>query len=118
MDGDTDPDLQALRARLLEERRSLQALSDSARESRDPVTLDQGSVGRLSRMDAMQVQAMAIESERRRQTQIKRIDTTLKRIDEGEYGYCARCAEEISPDRLKADPTTPFCTDCMGRPAG
>lgn len=117
MDGDTDPDLQALRARLLEGRRSLQALSDSARESRGPVTLDQASVGRLSRMDAMQLQAMAIESERRRQTQIKRIEAAVKRIDEGEYGYCVRCGEKISPDRLKVDPTTPFCTTCMGRPS-
>jgi DnaK suppressor protein len=113
MSGDTDLDLEGVRAGLIEERRSLMALSDSARQSRDPVTLDQASVGRLSRMDAIQLQAMAIESERRRQVQIRRIDAAVKRIDEGEYGYCARCGDDISPDRLKVDPTAPFCTACM-----
>ena len=106
-------ELEEFRSRLLNERQSLIALSDGARESRSPVTLDQASVGRLSRMDAIQVQAMAMEAERRRQTQIKRIDAAIKRIDEGEFGYCVGCGEAISEKRLGADPTTPFCTPCM-----
>ena len=77
--------------------------------------MDQTTVGRLSRMDAFQVQAMATESERRRQTQIKRIDAALKRIEENEFGYCARCGEPISEKRLAIDPTTPYCTNCAAR---
>jgi DnaK suppressor protein len=107
-------DLAKLRSQMIEERQSLMALSDKGRASRDPVVLDQTSVGRLSRMDAMQMQAMAIESERRRQTRIKRIDAAIKRIDEGEFGYCARCGEEIAERRLEADATAPFCTRCTG----
>lgn len=100
------------RERLIKEREVLEALSDTGRDSRNPVVLDQTSVGRLSRMDAIQVQAMAIESERRRQTQIKRIEAALKRIDEGEFGYCLRCGEEIPEKRLEIDPTALLCTRC------
>ena len=50
--------------------------SDNSR----PVELDQTKVGRLSRMDAMQSQAMAKETQRRRKNDITRIDAAIKRI--------------------------------------
>ena len=66
-------------------------------------------------MDAFQVQAMATESERRRRAQIKRIDAALKRIEDDAFGYCAKCGQPISEQRLAIDPTTPFCTNCARR---
>ena len=87
-------------------------MSESAESGRRPVELDQQSVGRLSRMDAMQVQAMEIEAERRRLERIRRIDATLARIDRGEYGACVRCGDDMDPKRLALDPTTPLCADC------
>lgn len=44
--------------------------------------------------------------------EIARIDAALVRIDEGEYGFCARCGRDISAARLDAVPYTPFCRDC------
>lgn len=108
--------LEAIRARLLERRDELLALGKAAAESRRPVELDQTTVGRLSRMDAMQVQAMAIEAERRRSLELRRIEATLRRIDEDEYGYCVQCGEEIAAKRLTLDPTTPTCIGCAGTP--
>jgi len=81
-------------------------------DDRKPVELDQSQVGRLSRMDAMQVQEMALEQERRREIEIKRINAALERIGEGEYGFCLKCGEGISPKRLKFDPSTPMCVHC------
>jgi DnaK suppressor protein len=81
-------------------------------EDRKPVELDQSQVGRLSRMDAMQVQEMALEQERRREIEIKRINAALVRIAQGEYGFCSKCGEVISPKRLEFDPSTPMCVDC------
>ena len=81
-------------------------------EDRKPVELDQSQVGRLSRMDAMQVQEMALEQERRREIEIKRINATLVRISEGEYGFCLKHGEGITPKRLEFDPSTPMCVDC------
>ena len=105
-------DLIALRERLLAERASLEELSQGSRDARQPVALDQQSDGRLSRMDAMQAQAMALAAKRRRRVQMQRIDATLRRIEEGEYGYCVGCGEEIAPRRLEIDPTAALCTGC------
>ena len=85
---------------------------DSTADSRKPVELDQASVGRLSRMDAMQMQAMARASERLRNQEIERIKATLKRIDDGEFGYCVVCGEAIAPERLAIDPTIPTSIGC------
>lgn len=101
-----------IRQRLIEEREAVLASSRSSREARDPVTLDQPSVGRLSRMDALQGQAMALETERRRQTRLQRIDAALERLDEGEFGYCIACGEPIAEKRLEFDPTVPTCLEC------
>ena len=97
---------------LLQQQQELISLSESAKESTRPVDLDQSSVGRLSRMDAMQSQAMALENKRRREVQLLRISAALERIKEDEYGYCASCDEEINERRLEVDPATPFCVSC------
>ncbi|WP_331251149.1 TraR/DksA family transcriptional regulator [Rhizorhabdus dicambivorans] len=79
---------------------------------RAPVTLDQESVGRLSRIDAMQVQAMALAAQRHRQAECSRIDAALMRIDSGDYGWCVRCGEEIEAKRLDRAPATTMCLAC------
>jgi DnaK suppressor protein len=100
------------RARLIEEQRELDTLSRDSSEGRGAVTLDQQGVGRLSRMDAMQQQAMAQESERRRQLRHRRIESALKRLDDGDFGYCVHCGEAIAEERLNFDPTVPSCVTC------
>ena len=76
------------------------------------VELDQSSVGRLSRMDAMQGQAMAQENERRRILKLELIDAALKRITNNDYGACLSCDEDIAIKRLKFDPTSTLCIEC------
>ena len=76
------------------------------------VELDQSRVGRLSRMDAMQGQAMAIEADRRRQIELQRIAVALERLENDEYGYCLSCDELISEKRLNVDPTATLCITC------
>jgi DnaK suppressor protein len=100
-------------------RKTLRALGAQIRAAeaetsgeREPVELDQQAVGRLSRMDALQVQAMAQETSRRRKMQLRRITAALARIGEGEFGYCLECGEEIAARRLELDPTAPLCIDC------
>tara|TARA_R110000868_G_scaffold207285_6_gene456285 strand:- start:163 stop:501 length:339 start_codon:yes stop_codon:yes gene_type:complete len=108
-------DILLFKAKLMTMREEI--LSSQARtgEDRKPVELDQQAVGRLSRMDAMQQQAMAMEAERRRGFQLGRIEATLKRIDDESFGFCALCDEEIGEKRLVLDPTTPTCVKCAGR---
>lgn len=98
----------ALRKRLAELEREDGANADS----RDTVELQQDSVGRLSRMDALQQQAMAQAQERRRESERKRILAALDRIEEGDWGYCLTCGEEIAAKRLAHDPSVPRCVNC------
>ncbi|MDN3521791.1 TraR/DksA family transcriptional regulator [Halomonas ramblicola] len=103
--GEVRERLAALRARLEEE-------SASSSDARDTVMLDQTSVGRLSRMDALQGQAMAKAEEQRRQLALKRITAALTRIERGEYGECIECGEWIGRARLEWDPLVLKCIDC------
>jgi DnaK suppressor protein len=112
MSSRSDLDLKAIKAALLSEQAELANISAAGADERRPVELDQQSVGRLSRMDAMQVQAMARATESRRQVRGQRITATLARIEAGEYGYCVECGEEIPAKRLEIDATTPRCVDC------
>jgi len=84
-------------------------------EARGPVTLQQDSVGRLSRMGAMQQQQMALAAEKRRQSERSRIAAALHRLDQGEWGYCLTCGEEIAARRLEHDPSVATCVGCAGK---
>ena len=105
---DTDTARAALRARQDE----LEKLSESSADARATVTLDQASVGRLSRMDALQSQAMAQATERQRAAELARIKSALLRMEEDEYGYCIVCGEEIAAKRLDIDPAASHCVKC------
>ena len=107
-------DIDQFHQRLTSRRKELIKLADASRESRAPVELDQTVQGRLSRMDALQGQAMALETERRRAAELTRIEAALARIETGDYGYCVSCDEEIAANRLELDPSIPTCIQCAG----
>ena len=77
------------------------------------VMLDQSSVGRLSRMDAMQQQAMASGLRAALQRQKLRLAAARTRLENGSFGTCCQCGAAIALPRLQADPGTPFCADCQ-----
>ncbi len=108
----SDIDVDHFRALLEARRTELRALSDAAKDSRKPVELDQQSIGRLSRQDALQQQAMAKAQDARRVSELRKIEAALSRLDEGEYGYCAECGEAIAPKRLEIDLTATRCAVC------
>ncbi|MEZ5736166.1 MAG: TraR/DksA C4-type zinc finger protein [Novosphingobium sp.] len=103
------------KSRLLARRAELDEEDRISAESRAPVTLEQDSVGRLSRMDAMQVQAMALAAEKRRQAERSRIEAALRRIEDDEWGWCVTCGEEIATARLEHDPSVAQCVGCASR---
>ena len=105
-------DLAQYQAKLKARRAELLAEDELSEADRAPVTLDQESVGRLSRIDAMQMQAMAMAQLRRRQAERAAIDAALDRIDAGEYGFCLQCGEEIAAARLEHNPAVANCIEC------
>jgi len=90
----------------------LKDLETTSSVSSQPVALDQASVGRLSRMDAMQAQQMALETARRRQDELHRVERALRRIETDEYGCCFICGEDIDVRRLLIAPTATRCVNC------
>ena len=101
-----------IRKALEDELASLQVEDEVGAEDLGTVHLDQQSVGRLSRMDAMQRQAMAQANQRRRTARKQRLFAALGRLEEGEYGYCTDCGEDVHPDRLALDPAVALCISC------
>ena len=83
----------------------------SSKESAGVVELDT-SIGRLSRMDAMQNQQMALELRRRQEQQLQRIANALKRMDQNRYGFCGRCKQPIAEERLEVSPDVVMCVKC------
>ena len=100
------------RDKLLALRAELENAAAAGAESAAVVELDQAKVGRLSRMDAMQAQAMAKAAGQRREASLRRITQALKRVDDGEFGACEECDEPINPKRLEFDPTATLCIAC------
>ena len=98
--------------KLLDLKRTLQRAQETGDQAEKTVELDQACVGRLSRMDAMQAQAMSVETGRRRREKLRQIDLALERIAADEYGYCHECGEDIAAARLDFDPTAPLCIQC------
>ena len=105
-------DTSAFREQLLARQAELIELSSISAEARAAVELDQASVGRVSRIDAIQQQAMAVANERNRTLELERIKAALVRIEDGEFGYCIACGEYIGEKRLRFDPSIATCIAC------
>jgi DnaK suppressor protein len=105
-------DIPALKRQLAARLAELEAGHGTRAQATDTVELDQARTGRLTRMDALQQQAMAQASNRRAQLEMQRIRGALQRIEAGEYGHCVRCEEPIGAGRLRADPSVTLCIDC------
>ena len=108
----SDKQLQQFRSLLLERKQALLKADETGGEAEQVVELDQARVGRLSRMDAMQAQAMSLETGRLRRLTLVKIDAALARIEEGDFGECFECGEPINPKRLEADSTATLCINC------
>lgn len=103
-----------LRADLVELRSSLQAAVAAGESASETVALDQSAVGRLSRMDAMQVQEMAKAGLRNHRRRLVQVEQALRLVESDEYGTCRACEDPIGYPRLRARPETPLCLRCQG----
>ena len=104
--------VEQIRTLLLNQRQVVLEILESSEQGAATVELDQTRVGRLSRMDALQAQAMSQESLRRRRIELNNITAALARIDSGDYGLCTECGDEIVYGRLEIDPAGPLCVNC------
>ncbi|WP_120502486.1 TraR/DksA C4-type zinc finger protein [Roseovarius sp. EL26] len=107
-----ESDLITFRNLISERLNALDAEDVLGAEGQQTVELDQQAVGRLSRMDALQNQAMANANHARRQAERARLNAALIRMNEGEFGYCDSCGDVIKLERLHLDPAAMICVEC------
>jgi len=105
-------DLRKFKELLLQKRAMVRKDLEAGTEASRIVELDQTRVGRISRMDALQAQAMSQATNRRREVELRRIAAALKRIEEDDYGHCLNCDELIASGRLEIDPAATLCIKC------
>jgi len=111
----SDAELAELRDALLSRADALHTAAKTNDAATAVVELDQARMGRLSRMDAMQSQAMSVEIKRRNERELVAIKAALARMGNDEYGECLHCGEEISIARLRANPVATLCIECAER---
>ncbi|HDP24911.1 MAG TPA: hypothetical protein ENN34_05730 [Deltaproteobacteria bacterium] len=112
MNNETTHRYEKILRELLDDLRS--AMNQPVDESR-PVQVD-GTMGRVSRGDAMQVQQLALEMKRRREGRIQAVEAALERIRLGTYGFCVRCENPIDQGRLEVLPDVVLCVRCASNP--
>ncbi|PKO26465.1 MAG: molecular chaperone DnaK [Betaproteobacteria bacterium HGW-Betaproteobacteria-9] len=105
-------EIEQFRARLLTEQRETVEAIQQAQRSAAPVELDQSSVGRVSRIDALQQQALAKGLLERLTIRKRKVEAALARFDSRTYGLCCACHGDVELERLNADPAVVFCQEC------
>ena len=108
----TPEQIDELSLRLTEERTKLAELLKVTKDGARPVSLSE-PIGRLTRMDALQQQAMTKANRSTYERKLRLVKAALDTIAKGEYGYCRSCEEPIGYRRLTARPETPFCLECQ-----
>lgn len=103
---------EALRREILRELERLESSMRVTEEGLRPVELDPGAVGRLSRIDELQNQALTRNLREREQLKLGGLLQALRRLEAGVYGLCTECGCEISFDRLLVFPETSTCRAC------
>jgi len=107
----TEQELSAIRQKIDQRIEELENLLGEDSEETKPIEPDV-SIGRLSRLDSMQMQQMALEQHRRQEAELQKLKEAFSRIEDGSYGQCVMCRQPIAPARLEAQPDAILCISC------
>jgi DnaK suppressor protein len=103
---------ESLRPVIMTRLQEIEAELDAGAESTKAVAPDV-SIGRLSRLDSMQMQQMALAAKRRLEEERARLHDALQRISAGTYGRCLQCGGDIALERLQYQPDAVVCMPCL-----
>ncbi len=98
--------------RLTVAKAQIKALLDQTAQDSRPVDLEL-PIGRLTRIDAIQMQGMAQMNRQQLDIRRQQVDASLAAFDTGKFGFCRHCHQPISFARLEVLPESPFCVDCQ-----
>lgn len=84
---------------------------EKLKEKIEPISPD-CSLGRLTRLEAMQEKSINEAVLEKAKTRLKKIEFVLRKIDSEEFGICSICEEEIPYGRLQIMPESTICIEC------
>ena len=109
-----DPEqIESIRMLLEQQQQALERQLQIGNDAIRPVELDQQSVGRVSRIDAIQQQQMALAGQGQAEQMLEQVKQALGRIESGAFGFCQACEEPIAFARLQVQPFARLCIDCQ-----
>jgi len=79
---------------------------------RDEIQVER-SADQLDEIQRASERSLAVSNLDREYSQLRNARAALRRIQEGSFGTCQECEEDIHPKRLAAVPWTPFCIRCQ-----
>lgn len=107
-------DQEKFRPRILARLEAVKSELADLADSIEPVSPDV-AIGRLSRLDSMQAQQIALAGKRRLEDEHNRLTEALRRIDAGNYGRCLLCGGDIAAERLEYQLDATTCVPCLNR---
>lgn len=108
----TEKQIETFRQRLLAAKREIEGLLQRTVSDAKPVDLNL-PIGRLSRMDAIQMRSMSQMNRFQLDIRRQQVDASLADVAAGRYGLCRSCKGPIGLGRLEVLPESPFCVDCQ-----
>ncbi|MCB1324848.1 MAG: TraR/DksA C4-type zinc finger protein [Spirochaetales bacterium] len=102
---------QAIREKMIAEMRALEKNVRTLEEATRPIKPDV-SLGRLTRMDAIQNRSVSESALRDARAKLGAIKTALDKLEGDNYGVCVSCGSQIAPARLEFMPESTTCVDC------
>ena len=107
----TDKDKNILRDRIKKKIVRMEGQLLELIEQTKPIA-PENSIGRISRMDAINNKSVAEAALRMNQENLKELKSNLEKIDKKEFGMCISCGKEIKLGRLMALPESTRCVNC------
>ena len=109
----TEEQLETFRARLEDAKAAAQSLLAQSAQGEERVEVSGSSIGRLTRIDAIQMQGMSQMSRAQLDVRLQQIEAALECFAHGTYGTCRSCKSSIHLARLEALPEAPLCVECQ-----
>lgn len=72
----------------------------------------ENSIGRISRMDAINNKSISEAALRKAETKLKNLEFALANLDDPDFGLCAKCKSQIPIQRIMLMPQSRFCVNC------
>ena len=94
--------------RVAKTKKTIERLRDQIK----PIEVNDGSVGRITRMDAIQQKSMLEANLRSAEELLSKLERALDNLDKPHFGICAKCQKQIPLERILAIPETRFCVNC------